>query len=174
MFGNLTRRVSVLSTALVLATTVAFPQAKIAIVNLQRSVLESAYIKKASAAMEAKYKPRQAELEKLQRDIQGIQQQLQTNAGKLTPQAESDLTAQGQRKQRELQRVQEDLQGDVDRERNEILGKATQQMQEVVGKLAEAKGLDVVIDTSNTVFFKPALDITTEAIAAYDKAYPAK
>ena len=47
-------------------------------------------------------------------------------------------------------------------------------MQEVVKKLAEEKGFDVVVDISNTVYFKPALEITTESIAAYDKTYPGK
>jgi outer membrane protein len=149
-------------------------QTKVGIISLQRAVLESAEIKKASADLEAKFKPRQQEMEKIQRDLQSIQQQLQTNAGKLTPQAEADLNAQGQRKQRELQRMNEDLQGDVERDRNEILSKASQKMQGVVAKLAEAKGLDVVVDVTNAVYFKPALDITSEAIAAYDKAYPAK
>jgi outer membrane protein len=47
-------------------------------------------------------------------------------------------------------------------------------MAEVVKKLSEDKGLDVVVDTTTTVFFKPALEITEEAIAAYNKTYPAK
>lgn len=162
------------SCALLAAASAGSAQTKIAIINLQRAVLESAEIKKASAELEAKYKPKQQGIEKLQREIQAIQQNLQTNAGKLTQQAEADLTAQGQRKQRELTRQTEDLQADVERERNEILGRSSQRMQEVVKKLAEAKGFDVVVDVSNTVFFKPALEITTESIAAYDKAYPAK
>jgi len=153
---------------------IASAQAKVAVINLQRAVLESDEIKKASAALEAKYKPRQAELEKLNSDIQSIQQQLQTNAGKLTPQAEAELNSQGARKQRDLQRKSEDLQGDVDRERNEVLGKSTQKMGEVVKKLAEEKGYDIVVDISNTIYFKPALEITNDALAAYNKAYPAK
>ena len=47
-------------------------------------------------------------------------------------------------------------------------------MQEVVKKLAEEKGFDVVTDISNTVYFKPALEITNDALTAYNKAYPAK
>jgi outer membrane protein len=158
-----------LSTASILSA-----QAKVAVINLQRAVLESAEIKKASAEMEARYKPRQAEAQKIERELQGIQQNLQANAGKLTPQAEADLTAQGQRLQRQLQRMQEDLQGDVDRDRNDILGKATERMSAVVRKLAEEKALDLVVDVSNAVYFKPALEITNDAIAAYDKANPAK
>ncbi len=73
-----------------------------------------------------------------------------------------------------MQRLQDDLQGDVDRDRNDILARTGKQMQEVVAKIAEAKGLDVVVDAANTVYFKPALDLTAEATAAYDKAYPPK
>ena len=153
---------------------VASAQSKVAVINLQKAVLESDEIKKASAALEAKYKPRQAELEKLNSEIQSIQQQLQSGAGKLTPQAEAELNAQGARKQRDLQRKSEDLQADVDRERNEILGKSSQKMGDVVKKLAEEKGYDIVVDVSNTIYFKPALEITNDALAAYNKAYPVK
>ena len=174
MVRNSAIRLLVASCALLAAASAGSAQTKIAIINLQRAVLESAEIKKASAELEARYRPRQQAIEKLQKDIQALQQNLQTNAGKLTPQAEADITAQGQRKQRELTRLTEDLQADVDRERNDILSRSSQRMQEVVKKLAEEKGIDIVTDISNTVYFKPALEITTESIAAYDKAHPAK
>ena len=149
-------------------------QTKIAVINLQRAVLESDEIKKASAELEGKFKPRQADMQKIEKELQGIQENLQKNAGKLTPQAEAELTAQGQRRQRELQRLTEDLQADVDRERNDILSKSSKQMTAVVSKLAAEKGYDVVVDVTNTVFFKPVLEITNDALAAYNKAYPAK
>jgi outer membrane protein len=151
---------------------IASAQPKIAVINLQRAVLESAEIKKADADMQARYKPRSAAIEQLQKDIAGIAQQLQTNAGKFTQQAEAELTAQGQKKQRDLQRVQEDLQADVERERNDILQKSGAKMSDIVKKLAEEKGYDLVVDTSTSVYFKPAMEITNDAIAAYDKAYP--
>ena len=161
--------------ALLGVAQIASAQPKITVINLQRAVLESAEIKKADADMQARYKPRSAAVEQLQKDIAGIAQQLQTNAGKFTPQAEADLTAQGQKKQRDLQRLQEDLQADVDRERNDILQKSGAKMGEIVKKLAEEKGYDLVVDISagTAVYFKPAMEITNDAIAAYDKAYPA-
>lgn len=150
-----------------------FAQSKVAIINLQRAVLETAEIKKVSAELEAKFKPRQQAIEGLQKELQDIQRQLQAG-DKLTQQAQLELSNQGTRKQKSAQRMAEDLQADVDRERNEILSKSSQQMQEVVKKLAEEKGWDLVVDVSNVFFFKPALEITTEAIAAYDRKYPAK
>src|ERR1039458_7576724 len=127
---------------------IASAQPKITVINLQRSVLESAEIKKADADMQARYKPRSAAIEQLQKDIAGIGQQLQTNAGKFTQQAEAELTAQGQKKQRDLQRLQEDLQADVDRERNDVLQKAATKMSDIVKKISEEKGYDLVVDIS--------------------------
>ena len=152
---------------------VASAQAKVAVINLQKAIFETAEIKKADSEMQATFKPKQDEMDQLNKDIQGIAQKLQNSNGKLTPQEEADLNSQGQRKQRQLQRLQDDVNEQAQGYRNEILSKSQQKMADVVKKLAEEKGLDVVIDTSTTLYFKPALDLTAEATAAYDKAHPA-
>ncbi len=155
-------------------TVALFGQVKIAVLNTQKALLETAEIKKAQADLEAKYKPRTDDLRKLDTELVDIQGRLSAGAGKLTPQVEGDLSSMGQRKQREMQRKQEDLQADVERDRQEILLKASQRMQDVVKKLADEKGYDVVLDASNTVHFKATLEMTGEATAAYDKAHPVK
>jgi outer membrane protein len=149
-------------------------QTKVGVINLQRAVFESDEIKKADAQMQATFKPRQDKVDQLQKEIAALAAQLQSANGKLSPAAEQDLQTQGQRKQRDLQRLQDDLQADATAYRNEVLSKSSSKMTEVVKKLAEEKALDLVIDTSTTLYFKPALDLTNDAIAAYDKAYPAK
>jgi outer membrane protein len=158
--------------ALFVFSQLASAQTKVAVVNLQQAVFDSAEIKKADADMQARYKPRSDQAQKLQAELSNIAQQLQGGKGRLTPQAEAELNADGNRKQRELQRLNEDLQADVDRDRNEVLGKASQKMTEVVRKLADQKGFDLVVDTSTALYFKPAMDLTKEAVTAYDQAYP--
>jgi outer membrane protein len=150
----------------------ALQPAKVAIINAQKAVADTAEIKKAQAALEVKFRPRQQAIENLQNELQNIQKQL--NTANTDPSREAQLRADGTQKQKELQRLGEDLQADVNAERQDILGRSGRQMTEVVRKLAEERGIDVVIDISNTIFFKPALDITAESTAAYDKAYPAK
>jgi outer membrane protein len=149
-------------------------QTKVGVINLQRAVFESAEIKKADAQGQANFKPRQDRIEQLQKEIAAIAQQLQASNGKLSPQAENDLNNQGTKKQRELQRLQDDLNNDAQNYRNDILSKSSAKMTEVVKKLAEAKGLDLVVDSTSALYFKDSLDLTNDAIAAYDKAYPAK
>ncbi len=151
---------------------IASAQLKVGVLNVQKAVLDTDEIKKAQADLEAKFKPRQDAMAKLEKEIQDLQQQLQS--GKLNQFGEQDVTAQGQKKQRQLQRMQQDLQDDVDRERNDILVRAGNHMQEVIKKLADEKGLDFVLDTANMHYFKPVYDITAEAVAAYNKAYPVK
>jgi outer membrane protein len=145
---------------------------KVAVINSQKAVLDTEEIKKAQVDLETKFKPRQDKIVQLQKDLQSIQAQLQS--GKLNALGEQELTAEGQKKQRDLTRLQQDLQDDVNLERNDILQRSGARMQEIVKKLAEEKGLDIVVDTANAVFYKPAFDLTTEAVAAYNKAYPAK
>lgn len=172
MFRSMAIRAGLLCFALAPLATVASAQLKVAVVNVQKAMLDSDELKKIAADTEAKYKPKQDELTKLQNDLQSIQQQLQSN--KLTQQAQQDLTLQGQRKQRDAQRLSDDLQQELDRDRQDILGKAAQKMQDVIKKLAEAGGYDLVVDVTNALYFKPAMDITDQALAAYNKAYPGK
>ena|ERR1700690_463826 len=167
-------RLFLMAAAGVAAVGVASAQTKVAVINMQQAVLATGDIKKQSAELEAKYKPRSLAIEQLRADLDGIQQKLQAGQGKLSPAAEQDLTVEGQRKQRALQRMSQDLQDEVDGARNEILGAAGRRMIEVIRKLADEKGVDVVVEGNSTLFFKAALDITADATAAYDKAYPAK
>ena len=155
------------------AAGLAQAQIKVAVINSQLALSETAEIKKFQTELEAKYKPRQEQMAKLQKELETIRQQLELG-DKLTAQAQADLNTQGTRKQRELSRLQEDLQADVERERSEILQRSSDRMEQVVIKLAEEQGLDLVVDSSTTLYFKPALDLTKQATAAYDKAHPVK
>jgi len=152
----------------------AMAQTKVGVVSLQKAILDTAEIKKASNDMQAKYKKRQDDLDKANRELNDIQTQLQAAQGKLSAAGEADLTARGQRKEREVKRLDEDLRADVERDRNEVLARAQQRMLDIVKKVSDEKGLDCVIEASAVITFKPALDITTDVVAAYDKAHPAK
>ncbi len=154
--------------------TLASAQSKVAIIDMREAVNATAEVKKVVAALEARVKPKQAEAEKLAKEIQDIQNKLQSLQGKLTPQGEQELVTQGQRKQRDLQRLQEDIKEELEREQSDVGTRALQRMRDIVKKLAEEQQFDVVVDVGQTIYFKPALAITKAAVEAYDKAYPAK
>jgi outer membrane protein len=51
-------------------------QSKVAVVNSQKAILETAEIKKAQVDLEAKFKPRQDQMARLTKELQDIQTQL--------------------------------------------------------------------------------------------------
>src|SRR5690242_13846704 len=101
MFVRMGIRPALVCAALSLLPQLASAQVKVGVINLQRAVFESAEIKKADAQMQATFRPRQDKIDALNKEIAALSQQLQAGNGKLTPQAESDLQSQGQRKQRD-------------------------------------------------------------------------
>ena len=158
---------------LLAGTPFALAQTKIAIVKFQEALLGTAEIKKDQSILQTKYKPRQDEIEKLNKDLQDINARL-ADPSKLSQVGITDLQSQGQRKQTRLTRLNQDIEEEFNRDRQEILTRAATRMTEVIKKISEEKGFDVVLDVTNTLFSKPALDITAEVTAAYDKAHPAK
>jgi outer membrane protein len=161
-----------LSAAALVSPSIASAQSKIGVVNFQKAIGETAELKKAQNDLIAKFKPQTDAYEKANRDLNDIQAMLQNGQGKLSPAKEVDLQAQGQRKQREVERLKEDLDASVEVERTETVQRLGTRMTEIVKKLMDDKGLDAIFDTAALVAFKGTLDVTADATAAYDKAYP--
>lgn len=143
-------------------------QSKIAVMDFEQALLATAEMKKKAAAMEAKFKPRQDEIARLSKELQ----ELQANIQKARPEDVASLQAEGQRKQVEAQRLSEDLQADVEFEREGILQDGAARIRDVVNKLRSEGGYDVILDISTALSFNAALDITKDATAAFDAAYP--
>jgi outer membrane protein len=149
-------------------------QVKVATVNLQKALADTAEIKAAEADLKTKFGPAQDQLAALEKEIAKLNQEGQANQQKYNEATMAELSARIQLKQRQLQRNSEALQDSVNRERQDILQRVGQRLQEVVKKVAEEKGIDAVLDAANTLYVKPTLDISADVTAAYDKAYPAK
>lgn len=167
-------RLACLTALCLSAALTASAQNKVGAVNLSKALQETAEIKAAEADLKARYGPKQEELAKLESEVAKLTQEAEANQGKYTEAAIADIAAKVQIKQRQLQRNSEGLQAAVDRERQDILGRVSQRIQEIVKKVAEEKGLDFVVDSGSLLYFKPTFDISADVSAAYDKAYPAK
>jgi outer membrane protein len=161
----------VCAAGLLFASTAA-AQTKVAVINLEKAMLDTAELKKAVVELPLKYKPQQDQIEKLQREMADIQSQLQS--GKLNPTQQADFEAQGQQKQRQVERLNQDLQDEVNNDRTAILQRAQTRMYEVVKKLCDEKGIEVLVSSVAAFYYKDTTEITAEATAAYDKAYPLK
>lgn len=147
---------------------------KVGYVDFQRAVVDTDEFKKAFAALEAKYKPKQDALQKAQQTLQDIQKQLEATQGQLSQAGAAELQAKGQRTQVQVDRLTQDLQEDFESDRDDALRVVSTRYNDVLKKLATDKGLDAIQDTSSLRYFSPTLDLTDAAIAAYNAAHPAK
>ena len=173
MFLRMGLRPLLVCSALLALSQAAPAQTKIVVVNMQAAVYATAEVKKADAELQVKLKPQADRANALQTELADLQNKLQTGASKLTAQQQEDMQAEGTRKQRELQRITQELTETTDAAKQDILPRCTQRMVEVLKKLAADKGYDLIVESTVTYFNKTGMDITTEATAAYDKAYPA-
>jgi len=167
-------RLAACAVGLLLAGSAFAQGPKIGVINFQKAVLDTAEIQKVSADLQAKYKPRQDALVKAQQELSDIQTQFNNSQGKLSSAGEAELQSKGQRKKLQVDRMTQDLQEEFEGERDEALRRAGARMQEVLKKLADEKGLDLIVDEAAAMFKRDTLDVTPAATAAYDKAYPAK
>ena len=74
-------KLAIVFLAAIAAAGVAPAQIKVANINSQKALLDTEEIKKAQKDMEGRFKPRQDQMAKLEKDLQDIQTQLQS--GKL-------------------------------------------------------------------------------------------
>src|SRR5262245_10107762 len=150
---------------------------KIAVVDFERAVVESAAGKKSSEKFNSTLQAKQAELEKRQKDLEDQQKKLQNGARTLSDAGKADLQKDIDRRQRELQRVNEDAQKELQALRDELRRPIAERATAILNAMAAEQSYTLVVDLSNqesnVLWANPKNDITAELIKRIDAAAPA-
>src|SRR5271165_1329954 len=106
-----------LTTYLAFLSMMAFPfaapaQGKIGIININAAIASTVEGKKAIADLQKKYQPRQQELERLQKEMAGIQDQLSKQTPALSDEDQRRLARDLDDKQKLFKRSTDDAQSD--------------------------------------------------------------
>jgi outer membrane protein len=148
---------------------------KVAFANIQQIIYTCDEGKREAAVLQQYIEGKNAELQKRQKELEGLRQQLEVQGSKLTDEARADMVETIDIKDTEFQRFQQDTQKDIDAKRGKLQNAIARKMLPVIEKLAKDKGLQVVqfLDTSNIyAYVDPTLVISEEVIKAYNAAYP--
>ena len=151
---------------------------KIAMVDISRAVLSTEEGKRAMDALQKKFEPRQAQIQKQANDLQEMAKPL-NDGSKLADDARATLMKSLSQKQLALQHSAEDLQADARSEQNEVVSRVLKNLAPVIDKYARENGYTMIFDAqfwpSGPVLWAsgPAADITSAIIAAYN-AQPAQ
>ncbi len=146
---------------------------KIALVDLQRVMLETAQGKKAKKNLEQAVAKSSAKLERKAADLQKKYEDLQAKAAMLS---ESELIKRSERLQTdeaEIQELYEATQADLVKKEGLLMEKIYKNTAAIVKQMAKAEGVQLVLVRSELtiLYTNPQLDITNKVIVAYDKKF---
>jgi Skp family chaperone for outer membrane proteins len=152
----------------------AHAQGKIGTININAAIASTAEGKKAIADLGQKYQPRQQELERLQREIQTIQGQLNKPTPALSEEEQRRLARDLEDKQKLLKRSTDDAQSDFNTDRDEVIRRIGQKMVRIIQGYAPQNGIVLVLDGMQVPIYYAAkdMDITEAIVKRYDVANP--
>lgn len=176
-FSSLVRRVigpvlaaGAVSGALLLAPAEAEAQSKLAVVDVQRAVLETEEGLRVSATLKKLFDTRQVELDTKQRALAQEKEELEreAKAGK-TPQDTLQRKADSfQKRALEFQALTYDVQREMQRKQNELTTPILQRILGIIRRIASQEGYEMVLEKTAVPYFRGDLEITDRAIQMYN------
>ena len=138
---------------------------KIGFVNTERLFREATPAKRAQAKIEKEFATRDAEIQKLSKQVRDLQSALDkdgvTMAETERRNKERDLANQS----RDLQRMQREFREDLNLRRNEELAGIQERANKVIQQIAEAEKFDLILQDP-VVYASQRIDITDKVIKA--------
>lgn len=151
--------------------------ARTAVLQVQNGILSTREGHQAFSDLDAKFAPRNADLEKRQNEIAALQEQLRKGGAAMTDDAQRKLARDIDRKTKALSYDAETTRADYEQEQADLMQTLARKFHAVVEKYAKDKEIGLVVDIGNpqtpAFWWANAMDITNDVVRAYDAAYPA-
>ncbi len=146
---------------------------KVGIIDIQRAVMSTNESKRDLEALNKKYEPRQAALQKQRTELEELGKQLSAS-DKMTDDARSALLKNLEQKQIALRHDAESAQADYQSDQREIVSRILKKMAPVVDKYAKDNGYTMIFDAQfwpqGPVLWASAAsaDVTGAIVSAYN------
>ncbi len=138
---------------------------KIGFVNTEKLFREAAPAKRAQAKLEREFAARDAEVQKLTKQVRDLQSSLDKDGATM---AESDRRTKERdlaNLSRDLQRAQREFREDLNLRRNEELASLQERANKVIQQIAEAEKFDLILQDP-VVYASQRIDITDKVTKA--------
>jgi outer membrane protein len=149
---------------------------KIAVIDMTSALVSTRDGQKAVADLQAKYRPKDQEMQRRGQELQTKQEHYRKTANTLSDEAKASAEREIELLNRILQRDTADAKQEMDEDQQRILQDLGSKMMQVINKYAADNQISVVFDVggepNNIRFASSAVDITRDIIALYDKAAP--
>jgi outer membrane protein len=159
-----------LSGATLLAPLPAEAQAKIAVIDVRRAVLETEEGLRVQATLKKLFDSRQVELDSKQRSLADEQDKLEKEAqtGKTPKDALQRKREAWQTKAAEFQSTMVDYQREMQRKEGELTTPILQKVLGIVRRIAAQEGYEMVFEKSAVPYFRADLEVTDRVIQMYN------
>lgn len=142
-------------------------------VSFNAAVLQTAEAKRELGALQSKLAPRQAKLQALNNEVEGLRKQLTDSGDKLTVVDRETKERSLEEKEKQLQRQAEDFRNDSQSESQQVFQKVAQKVYAFLQTYSQQHGYSAVIergsDAAPVVWYAAGnLDITDQLTKAYD------
>jgi outer membrane protein len=146
---------------------------KIAVVDIQRCLLETKQGQSGTKDLEKALSRSQAKLERAQRDLQKQVADLQAKAAMLSQEEGMCRQEELMRKEQELQQLIQDQQTKLAEKEAQLMDKVYRNVAKIVKTIAKEEGIQIVLVRSpmSVLYANPKIDLTNKVIVAYDKKY---
>lgn len=164
-------------TIVTLAGAVALPAAaqtavpKIAVIDVQKLVVESAAGKEAQGRVKKVIDAKQADSEKLQKELQALQQRLTDQGPSMTDDKRDQLNKEYQEKGISYKRFQDDAQREVQEAQQKELAELEKRVLPVINQVGKEKGYTLIFNKyapGMLVYADDSVDITDEVLRRFN------
>jgi len=147
------------------AGTAGAAEYKVGFVNTERLFREAAPAKRAQLKLEKEFAVRDAEIQKLGKQVRDLQAQLEKDGATTSETERRNRERDLANLTRDLQRGQREFREDLNLRRNEELASVQERANKVIQQMAEAEKFDLILQDP-VVYASQRIDITEKVIKA--------
>ncbi|KIX12930.1 hypothetical protein X474_16600 [Dethiosulfatarculus sandiegensis] len=162
-----------LATALIWSVPVAAQaEVKLAVVDLNRCVRECKQGKRSQAELQRRAQDFENELKSLQTEVSTMQKELENTAMLLKPEARQAKERDFERKVRRLRDRQREAKQDMMEAQRDAFRPILNNLGKVIKQIGAQGKYTMITESKAALYYPSSVDITSQVIAAYDKAHP--
>lgn len=154
--------VTLVSVGLAISAFSAEAEMKIGFVNGQRLINEAPQAVKAKKKLEKDFEKRDQELQRIAKQLQGMQENIEKNAPTMPESERRNKEREFNDLNRDFQRKQREFREDLNLRQNEEMAAIYENINKVIRKIAETEKYDLILQEA--VYFSPKIDITEKVL----------
>jgi outer membrane protein len=137
-------------------------EGKIGAINIQKILNDAPQAAKAKKKIEKDFEKRDQDLQRLAKQLQGMQENLEKNAVTMSESDRRNKEREFNELNRDFQRKQREFREDLSQRQNEEMAAIFERVNKIIKQIAEAEKYDIIFQEA--AYVNPRIDITDKVI----------